>query len=78
MIPEVEARLTCIDVTYGEESSDMARTRHDDLWALAHAGRAALATDLTGLGAEQWMHDTLCGGMGRRAGRRPPHRCGEP
>ena len=61
MIPEVEARLTCIDVTYEEKSSDMARTRHDHLWALAHAERAALAKDLAGLGAEQWRHDTLCG-----------------
>ena len=40
----------------------MARPRYDDLWALAHAERAKLAEDLAGLGAEQWRHDTLCGG----------------
>ncbi|HKR71381.1 MAG TPA: maleylpyruvate isomerase family mycothiol-dependent enzyme [Streptosporangiaceae bacterium] len=39
----------------------MARTQHDHLWALAHAERAALAEDLSGLSAEQWRHDTLCG-----------------
>ena len=39
----------------------MARTQDDQLWALAHAERAALAEDLAGLGAEQWRHDTLCG-----------------
>ena len=38
----------------------MARTQNDQLWALAHAERAALAEDLEGLGAEQWRHDTLC------------------
>jgi uncharacterized protein (TIGR03083 family) len=39
----------------------MARPRHDHLWALAHAERAALARDLAGLTAEQWRHGTLCG-----------------
>jgi uncharacterized protein (TIGR03083 family) len=39
----------------------MARTRHDPLWALAHAERAALAEDLADLGEKQWGHDTLCG-----------------
>ena len=39
----------------------MARSRDDHLWALAHAERAALAEDLSGLSAEQWRHDTLCG-----------------
>jgi uncharacterized protein (TIGR03083 family) len=38
----------------------MAKTRNDDLWALAHAERAALADDLAGLTAEQWEHGTLC------------------
>jgi uncharacterized protein (TIGR03083 family) len=61
MIPRVEARLPCSDVTYGKGSSDMARTQYDHLWALAHAERAALAKDLAGLGAEQWRHFTLCG-----------------
>jgi uncharacterized protein (TIGR03083 family) len=40
----------------------MARAQDDELWALAHAERAALAEDLAGLGAEQWRHETLCGG----------------
>ncbi len=39
----------------------MAETQHDHLWALAHAERAALAQDLSGLSAEQWRHGTLCG-----------------
>ena len=39
----------------------MARSRDDHLWALAHAERAALAEDLSGLSAEQWRHGTLCG-----------------
>lgn len=39
----------------------MARSRDDHLWALAHAQRAALAEDLSGLDAEQWRHGTLCG-----------------
>jgi len=39
----------------------MARSRDDHLWALAHAERTALAEDLSGLSAEQWRHDTLCG-----------------
>jgi uncharacterized protein (TIGR03083 family) len=39
----------------------MARSRDDHLWALAHAERAALAEDLSGLDAEQWRHNTLCG-----------------
>ena len=38
------------------------RTRENGhLWALAHAERAALAEDLSGLSVEQWRHDTLCG-----------------
>jgi uncharacterized protein (TIGR03083 family) len=39
----------------------MARSRDDHLWALAHAERTVLAQDLSGLTAEQWRHDTLCG-----------------
>jgi uncharacterized protein (TIGR03083 family) len=39
----------------------MARPQDDQLWALAHAERAALAEDLAGLGAQQWRHETLCG-----------------
>ena len=39
----------------------MARSRDDDLWALAHVERTALADDLSGLDAEQWRHGTLCG-----------------
>lgn len=39
----------------------MAKRQHDRLWALAHAERAALAEDLSGLSAEQWQHRTLCG-----------------
>lgn len=43
------------------ERSVMARWQNDRLWALAHAERAALTQDLSGLSAEQWRHDTLCG-----------------
>jgi uncharacterized protein (TIGR03083 family) len=39
----------------------MAKPEHDHLWALAHAERAALADDLSGLSDEQWRHRTLCG-----------------
>ncbi|BBX46588.1 maleylpyruvate isomerase family mycothiol-dependent enzyme [Mycobacterium cookii] len=39
----------------------MAKSEHDDLWALVHTERAALAGDLAGLDAEQWRHETLCG-----------------
>ena len=39
----------------------MARSQNDRLWALAHAERAALAEDLSGLGTEQWRCRTLCG-----------------
>ena len=39
----------------------MAEPQRDHLWALAHAERAALAEDLSGLSAEQWRHGTLCG-----------------
>ncbi|WP_369253946.1 maleylpyruvate isomerase family mycothiol-dependent enzyme [Geodermatophilus amargosae] len=39
----------------------MARPQDDALWALAHAERAALAEDLSGLGETQWRHGTLCG-----------------
>ena len=40
---------------------EMARSGDDDLWALAHAERTALAENLSGLTAEQWRHSTLCG-----------------
>ncbi|MEW2445241.1 maleylpyruvate isomerase family mycothiol-dependent enzyme [Micromonospora marina] len=33
----------------------------DELWALAHAERAALADDLAGLDAAQWASPSLCG-----------------
>lgn len=39
----------------------MTKPQHDHLWALAHAERAALAQDLSGLSTEQWRHGTLCG-----------------
>ena len=39
----------------------MGRGQDDTLWALAHAERAALAEDLSGLSADQWRHGTLCG-----------------
>jgi uncharacterized protein (TIGR03083 family) len=39
----------------------MATSRDDPLWALIHAERAALARDLSDLGADQWRHATLCG-----------------
>jgi hypothetical protein len=39
----------------------MPKAQHDNLWALAHAERAALAEDLSGLSADQWRHGTLCG-----------------
>jgi hypothetical protein len=39
----------------------MAKPQHDHLWALAHAERATLADDLSGLSDEQWRHRTLCG-----------------
>jgi uncharacterized protein (TIGR03083 family) len=39
----------------------MAKSQHDHLWTLAHAERAALVDDLSGLSAEQWRHGTLCG-----------------
>jgi uncharacterized protein (TIGR03083 family) len=39
----------------------MAKPQHDHLWALAHAERAALAEDLSGISAEQWRRGTLCG-----------------
>ncbi|NKX52191.1 maleylpyruvate isomerase family mycothiol-dependent enzyme [Arthrobacter deserti] len=38
-----------------------AGSQEHQLWALAHAERTALAEDLSGLGAEQWRHRTLCG-----------------
>lgn len=40
----------------------MTSARGDHLWPLAHAERAALAEDLSGLDPEQWRHGTLCGG----------------
>ncbi|WP_269940007.1 maleylpyruvate isomerase family mycothiol-dependent enzyme [Arthrobacter sp. HY1533] len=39
----------------------MAKTQDTQLWALAHAERAALAEDLAGISEEQWRHGTLCG-----------------
>jgi uncharacterized protein (TIGR03083 family) len=39
----------------------MAKSSGGNLWALAHAERAALAEDLAGLSPEQWHHETLCG-----------------
>jgi uncharacterized protein (TIGR03083 family) len=39
----------------------MAGPQYGQLWALAHAERAALADDLIGLDTGQWRHDTLCG-----------------
>jgi hypothetical protein len=45
----------------GRASSEMAKGQDDHLWALAYAERAALAEDLSGLTADQWGHDTLCG-----------------
>ena len=39
----------------------MGRWQDDTLWTLAHAERAALAEDLSGLSADQWRHGTLCG-----------------
>jgi uncharacterized protein (TIGR03083 family) len=39
----------------------MSTDQSDQLWALAHAERAALAEDLCGLSAAQWRRATLCG-----------------
>ncbi|MDJ0356899.1 maleylpyruvate isomerase family mycothiol-dependent enzyme [Paenarthrobacter sp. PH39-S1] len=39
----------------------MAKSSDSDLWALAHAERAALAEDLAILSPDQWQHQTLCG-----------------
>ncbi|MFZ3270484.1 MAG: maleylpyruvate isomerase family mycothiol-dependent enzyme [Mycobacterium sp.] len=39
----------------------MAKPQHNPLWALAHAERAALAEDLSGISPEQWRRGTLCG-----------------
>ncbi|GAB2868914.1 maleylpyruvate isomerase family mycothiol-dependent enzyme [Nocardioides pacificus] len=39
----------------------MGKKQNDPLWELARVERAALAEDLSGLGAEQWRHHTLCG-----------------
>ena len=39
----------------------MTKPQHNHLWALAHAERAALVEDLSGLSADQWRHGTLCG-----------------
>ncbi len=38
----------------------MAKAHYALLWPLAHAERAALADDLSGLTAAQWQQDTLC------------------
>jgi uncharacterized protein (TIGR03083 family) len=43
------------------KNGEMAKPRDDQLWALAHAERAALAEDLSDLSDEQWRHGTLCG-----------------
>jgi uncharacterized protein (TIGR03083 family) len=43
------------------ETSPVPRSQENHLWAQAHAERAALAEDLSGLTAEQWQHGTLCG-----------------
>jgi uncharacterized protein (TIGR03083 family) len=45
----------------GRELGDMAKLADDHLWTLAHAERAALAEDLSGLTPDQWRHGTLCG-----------------
>jgi uncharacterized protein (TIGR03083 family) len=39
----------------------MERPHDDQLWALVHAERAALAQDLAGLSPGQWRQGTLCG-----------------
>lgn len=39
----------------------MTRSKTGHLWALAHAERATLAEDLSGLSSAQWRHGTLCG-----------------
>lgn len=44
----------------GRATDDMTRSQDDHLWKLAHAERAALAEDLSGLTAGQWRHGTLC------------------
>ncbi|GAA4379934.1 maleylpyruvate isomerase family mycothiol-dependent enzyme [Paeniglutamicibacter cryotolerans] len=38
----------------------MNKTSEANLWALAHAERAALANDLAGISPAQWQHETLC------------------
>ncbi|MDD0859986.1 maleylpyruvate isomerase family mycothiol-dependent enzyme [Arthrobacter alpinus] len=39
----------------------MAKIQDNELWALAHAERAALAEDLASLTPAQWHHESLCG-----------------
>lgn len=39
----------------------MTKFPEDNLWALVHGERAAIANDLAGLSAEQWHQGTLCG-----------------
>lgn len=39
----------------------MVKTRYEHLWPLVHSERAALADDLSGLSAEQWQQESLCG-----------------
>ncbi len=39
----------------------MAKIRDNELWALTHAERAALAEDLATLTPAQWHHESLCG-----------------
>ncbi|GIG40438.1 maleylpyruvate isomerase family mycothiol-dependent enzyme [Cellulomonas phragmiteti] len=45
----------------GRGATDGA-TRRSDLWACAHAERAALADDLAALAPADWRHATLCEG----------------
>ena len=40
----------------------MRRREDEQLWALVHAERAALAEDLAGLSPEQWREPSLCAG----------------
>ena len=47
----------------GRSTGNMAKSQDDDLWALAHAERTALAEDLSGLDIEQWGM-ALCVGSG--------------
>lgn len=58
----------------------MSRTTTDS-WALMHGERAALAADLADLAdleQERWATPSLCAGLTRAAGPRPPDGAGEP